>query len=111
MKILLVIATLVLSTNAVFAQDYTPPSRDLWVQMVQALQNISMPAAAHQQVGQILINVQQQAKESANAKQVPKAGANDAGGSPQSEVRKEDGNPAEGGEGVRARRSGKTKGQ
>lgn len=106
----LALALTLVSTPAL-AQDYHAPSQTLWVQMVQAIQNVPMSAMAHQQVGQILISVQQQAKEASNAKQVPQAGPNDGGGGAQPEVRKEGGNPAEGGQGVQQGRPSQAKGK
>ena len=59
MKRLALLAVLI-STPA-FAADYVPPSQELWVQMVAALQGVSMPLAAHQQIANILSSVEQQA--------------------------------------------------
>lgn len=88
---------LILAATPAVAEDYHAPSRDLWAQMVQAIQNVPASAIAHQQLGQILVNVQRQAKESHDAEQKRKAGPNNGSGGPQPEVRKEGGNSAKGG--------------
>jgi hypothetical protein len=44
------------------AQPYFPPDAELWRQMKEAFGTISMPLAAHQQVLQIMTNVEQQAR-------------------------------------------------
>lgn len=64
---------LLLLTASASAQDYAPPSRDLWNQMVQALQQLPMSAAAHAQMSQILQGVQAQAlREAAKPPEKPK---------------------------------------
>jgi hypothetical protein len=40
---------------------FEPPDRELWGQMIQAIGAISMPLSAHQQVQQILQDVEREA--------------------------------------------------
>jgi hypothetical protein len=47
------------------AADYAPPSQETWNQMVAALQGVSMPLAAHQQISSIIATVQQAAQAEA----------------------------------------------
>jgi hypothetical protein len=66
------IIALLLTVSPALAQDYAPPSRDLWNQMVQALQQLPMSATAHQQMSQILQGVQAQALREAKPQEKPK---------------------------------------
>ena len=61
---------LVLLPTSALAQtaEYYAPSRELWVSMVQAMQNVPMSMAGHNQMVQILASVQQQAKAEQEAK-------------------------------------------
>lgn len=71
MRSVIVALTLLASTVAL-AQDYAAPSAALWNQMVQAIQGVSMPLTAHQQVNQIMQGVQQQALQEAAARKKDK---------------------------------------
>lgn len=51
----------VLLTSPALAQEYTPPDKELWMQMVQALSQVSMPLSSHQAVQQIVQSVEREA--------------------------------------------------
>lgn len=111
MKYLAFTFTLLLLSSSAFAQDYVPPSKDLWVAMVQALQNLPMSANGHQTLAQILSNVQQQAKEQSNAQQKQGPSQLDGGSSPQPKVREEGRGADQGGEGVQSGGPSQAKGK
>lgn len=61
----IIASLLVLSSIPAYAQqiEMPPIDRELWNVMIQAIGNVSMPLPAHQQVQQILQNVEQQAAQ------------------------------------------------
>lgn len=64
-----VLFALLLLTSAAWAQEptYHPPDQELWQQMSQAFSQINMPLTSHQQVQQIMMNVQAEAAKRAAA--------------------------------------------
>jgi hypothetical protein len=63
MKILLALLFLIVPAYAQESRPYAPPEQELWQQMITALQGVSMPLQAHQQVQQILRAIEQQAMQ------------------------------------------------
>lgn len=60
MKLLLAAALLALTIPA-YAQEFAPPDEALWRAMTEAFAKIAMPLDAHQQVQQIMRNVEAEA--------------------------------------------------
>lgn len=71
MKHILFIASLVASGTA-FAQEFAPPDKELWDLLARELGNINMTLPAHQQVQQLLQNVQREAQMRAARAKLPK---------------------------------------
>lgn len=61
MKRMLLAAGLALAISAAHAQEYSPPDEALWRAMQEAFAKLAMPLDAHQQVQQIMRNVEAEA--------------------------------------------------
>jgi len=64
MKVVLITIALLFSATPAFAQQqsYAPPDAELWGLMMKAMSDIPMSMTAHQQVQQIMADVQREAQ-------------------------------------------------